>query len=215
MSVRRAPTARRVPICLVRVLTLNAASPKMPSAAMPEQQCDDHAQVDGHGAVVRVGVGRDVLQRAHLQDHATVVHLVQCLLGLLHQRITLARLRANHVTRIRLVRDHREQGDVADLVPTRPRAVHVVDDAEDRDRLAGAGIDRLAEGGLLRKQLLGHILRDQDSRGRERTVARRLRDDRRIEVAPCGQLDPERVEALLVHLEIVDVARAGPSRWAR
>ena len=35
MSVRRAPTARRVPICLVRVLTLKAARPKMPSAAMP------------------------------------------------------------------------------------------------------------------------------------------------------------------------------------
>ena len=32
MSNRRAPTARRVPICLVRVLTLNAASPKIPSA---------------------------------------------------------------------------------------------------------------------------------------------------------------------------------------
>ena len=32
MSRLRAPTARRVPICRVRVFTLNVARPKMPSA---------------------------------------------------------------------------------------------------------------------------------------------------------------------------------------
>ena len=93
---------------------------------------------------------------------------------------------------------------MVELVPADPGPVHVLDDADDRDRLAEPVIESLAERvRVVREQVLGEGLRDDRLRRRVEGFRRR-QDLLGLERSAGRQLDSERRDALLV--DVVGVA---------